>query len=76
MRAENVIGFTLKEARNMLNDAGEKIASVKLTSPPKAELTDIDDYCRVIKAIDKVKKVSNLLFVNPSNTRGVLKFRP
>lgn len=53
MRAENVIGFTLKEARNMLNDAGEKIASVKLTSPPKAELTDIDDYCRVIKAIDK-----------------------
>jgi len=25
MRAENVIGFTLKEARNMLNDAGEKL---------------------------------------------------
>ncbi|GAE87492.1 hypothetical protein [Acetivibrio straminisolvens] len=65
MKAENVIGFTLEEARNMLKDTGGKIASVRMTSPPKAELTDICDYYRVINAIDKGEEGIELIVCKP-----------
>ncbi|HHV29611.1 hypothetical protein [Acetivibrio mesophilus] len=65
MKAQTVIGFTLGEARKILNSAGGKIASIRVTSPPKAELADIDDYYRVINAIDKGEEGIELIICKP-----------
>ncbi|HOM01230.1 MAG TPA: hypothetical protein PLH43_00175 [Acetivibrio sp.] len=65
MKDGNVIGFTLQEAISMLNDAGGKIASVRLTSPPKAEFIEIEDYYRVINAIDKGEEGIELVVCRP-----------
>lgn len=65
MRGEKVIGFTLSEARNMLTDAGVKVASIRVTSPPKAELMDIDGYYRVINVIDKGEEGIELIICKP-----------
>ena len=37
MEAEGIIGFTLKDARIMMNNSGRKIGTIKLTSEPKSD---------------------------------------
>ena len=54
MQVEEVIGFTLNEAENLLNKAFITITSIKVTSPPKCKPESIEGYYRVVnvKAVD------------------------
>ncbi len=48
MEAEEIIGFTLKDARIMMNNAGKKIGTIKLTSEPKSDPVEIEESFRVV----------------------------
>jgi len=43
----DIAGYTLDEARKILDKQGYEIYNVKVTAPPGERITDYDDFFRV-----------------------------
>ena len=65
MEAEGIIGFTLKDARIMMNNSGRKIGTIKLTSEPKSDPLEIEESFRVVNVVKDYEENYVLLYANP-----------
>ena len=48
MKIPDVLGFTLGEAKVLLDGKGINICRITVTAPPKGKTAEYDDCCRVI----------------------------
>lgn len=65
MEAEGIIGFTLKDARIMMNNSGRKIGTIKLTSEPKSDPLEIEESFRVVNVVKDFKDNYVLVVCKP-----------
>lgn len=49
----DVLGFTLSEARSILESAGVSIGSIRITQPPRSRIEIPEDSFRVLKCVKK-----------------------
>ncbi len=61
----DVAGYTLGNAKAILKDAGVKIHSVVITSPPREKIFECQDYFRVVKINTLDNKNVELIVVKP-----------
>jgi hypothetical protein len=65
MEAEGIIGFTLKDARIMMNNSGRKIGTIKLTSEPKSDPLEIEESFRVVNVVKDYEENYVLVVCKP-----------
>ncbi|HHV58777.1 MAG TPA: hypothetical protein GXX49_00490 [Clostridiaceae bacterium] len=61
----DIAGYTLDEARKILDKQGYEIYNVKVTAPPGERITDYDDFFRVVKVMPVDGNKVELLVVKP-----------
>jgi hypothetical protein len=65
MTIPDIIGYTIEEARNKLQQCGIHIESISITAPPKEKLTEFDIRFRVIKVSVIDENKIDLLICKP-----------
>ena len=61
----DVVGFTLGEARGVLDNSGVSITAVRITAPPKEITAEYDDSFRVLRLNIIGDKSIELLICKP-----------
>lgn len=65
VKIPDVAGFSLKDARAIIEKVGFEIGNVKVTRPPRSQLSGYDDSYRVIRyGLSDDNKI-DLLLCNP-----------
>ena len=65
MQIPDVMGFTLGEARGIMDAAGTTISSIIVTAPPKDICKDYDDSFRIVRLKAIGEKTVELLVCKP-----------
>lgn len=65
MNIPDVAGYTLGDARVLLENAGVEILEIEITSPPKHKLDAYEENFRVIRVQKLDNKSVNLLICKP-----------
>lgn len=68
MDIPDITGYTLGEAKRLLEAAGIRLASVTVTAPPREKCSSYDDNCRVIRCTTVDVGCVELLVCKDMNT--------
>ncbi|MGI6778291.1 MAG: hypothetical protein ACOX7R_09855 [Acetivibrionales bacterium] len=66
MNIPDVTGFTLGEAKELIENAGMEIISISLTAPPRCRINGVDDACRVVRIRECEEGKIELIVCNPN----------
>lgn len=65
MKITDIIGFTLKDAKNILESNGIKDYCIKVTSSPRLKCDDYDDNYRVVSIRKDSVKEFEIIICKP-----------
>lgn len=65
MERPDVLGYTLSEARTMLEHAGIRLENIRITQPPRSKLEMPEDSFRVLKCIAEGDESIELIVAKP-----------